>query len=58
MPYNGYHQLTAPPELTSKEVRELGYRAIAECFEAQARSQALIAKSRHLLRLVEATGKG
>jgi hypothetical protein len=44
---------THPPELTSEEVREMSYRAIAECFEAQARSQDLIAKSRHLLRLVD-----
>jgi hypothetical protein len=53
MPYNGYHQLTAPPELTSDEVREMGYRAIADCFQAQARSYDLIAKSHHLLRLVD-----
>jgi hypothetical protein len=53
MPYNGHHPLTAPPELTSEEVREMGYRAIVGCFEAQAKSYDLIAKSRHLLSLVD-----
>jgi hypothetical protein len=53
MPNNGHHPLTAPPELTSEQVREMGYRAIAECFQAQAKSYDLIAKSRHLLRLVD-----
>jgi hypothetical protein len=31
----------------------MGYRAIAECLQAQAKSYDLIAKSRHLLRLVD-----
>jgi hypothetical protein len=53
MPNNGHHQFAAPPELTSEQVRKLGLHAIAECFEAQAKSQDLIAKSRDLLTRVD-----
>jgi hypothetical protein len=53
MPNNGHAQLTVAPELTIEEVRVMGYRAIAECFEAQAKSHDLIAKSHYLLRMVD-----
>jgi hypothetical protein len=53
MPNDSRHQLTAPPELTSKEVRQLAYRAIAECRETKAKAYDLIAKSHNLLRRMD-----
>ena len=38
MPNEARHQLTAPPELTGKEVRRLAYRAIADCGETKAKA--------------------
>ena len=45
------HQLTAPPELTGEEVRQLAYRAIGQCREAKAKTYYLLNKS--LLRRVD-----
>jgi hypothetical protein len=47
------HQLTDPPELTGEEVRQLAYRAIAECRETKAKAYDLIARSHDLLKRMD-----
>lgn len=53
MPNDAQHQVAVPPEPTSEEVREMAYRAIADCREAKAKAYDLLSKSHDLLRRVD-----
>jgi hypothetical protein len=53
MPNDPHSQLTALPELTDKEVREMAYRVIIECREAKAKAYNLIATVHDTLRKVD-----
>jgi|AmaraimetFIIA100_FD_contig_61_8709193_length_264_multi_1_in_0_out_0_1 hypothetical protein len=53
MPNGPHSQLTASPEPTDKEVREMAHRAVIECREAKAKAYDLIATAHDLLRKVD-----
>jgi hypothetical protein len=53
MPSDARHELTLPPDLRGEELRQIAYRAIAECRKAKVKTNDLLTRSHDLLRRVD-----